>query len=151
MTLRDYNAGDEHSVQALVQEVLADFQLELHLDQIDQDITDIQRHYLEPGSVFRVLEHDSRIIGCCGLYRLSQNQCELRKMYFLQDYQGQGLGRMLLDDSIEIARQKQFQEMVLETNSILEKAIQLYQRNGFEFYQRDELSSRCNMAMKRNL
>lgn len=72
-------------------------------------------------------------------------------MYLSKAFRGQGLGKQLLEDAFIEARKLGYQEMVLETNQVLKEAIGLYQKYGFEFFQSDHLSDRCDVAMRRSL
>jgi len=52
-------------------------------------------------------------------------------MYFLPEIRGLGLGKQVLDRAIEHARRLGFSAIVLETISVLKRAIYLYTRFGF--------------------
>src|SRR5690606_24139027 len=57
--------------------------------------------------------------------------CELRKMYFLPELRGLGLGQELLSRCIEGAKKAGYSRMYLETLSNMTQARALYERNGF--------------------
>jgi putative acetyltransferase len=57
--------------------------------------------------------------------------CELRKMYFLPEVRGLGLGQEVLTTCIEGARRAGYARMYLETIASMTRAIALYERNGF--------------------
>ena len=52
-------------------------------------------------------------------------------MYFLPQIRGLGLGKQVLERAVEHARRLGFKEIVLETISVLKRAIDLYTRFGF--------------------
>ena len=54
----------------------------------------------------------------------------------------------MMDDALAEARQRHFKEIVLETNSVLERAGKLYHKYGFLEYQPEHISDRCDFAMK---
>jgi putative acetyltransferase len=151
LQLRDSKRGDEAKVLDLVRVVLGDYALETNPAVTDKDLSDIQSEYFDRGGLFRVLEADGQLIGSYGLYRISGTICELRKMYLLSEYQGQGHGRAMMDDALVQAKRLGFREMILETNSVLSKARKLYEQYGFEPYEPEHLSDRCDAAMKRRL
>jgi putative acetyltransferase len=72
-------------------------------------------------------------------------------MYLLAEYQGQGLGRSMMEDALKRAVELGYKEMILETNTLLDKAIRLYRKYGFEEYAPGHLSDRCDLAMKKKL
>ncbi len=116
----------------LVSSVLAEFRLPFDLESKDADLTDIEGMYFQSGGVFEVIKDKSgRILGTYGLFPLNDITCELRKMYFLPEIRGIGLGREVLDRAVAHAQRLGFRSVVLETISVLERAIHLYTRFGF--------------------
>jgi len=118
----------------------------------DADLADITASYLSRGGVFRVLvEPDGRIVGCGGLYPLTQTEAEVRKMYLLAHARGHGFGLALLTALIDAARARGYSAVVLETASVLKDASALYRRFGFVEATRDHLASRCDKAFRLDL
>ena len=146
-TLRLATNADCEQVRDLVYRVLAEYGLKPDPDSTDADLEDIEQAYFASGGAFYVLEaKDSSIIGAYGLYRMSDDTCELRKMYLHRDYRGKGLGKRLLEDAMTQARERGFTKAVLETASVLKEAIALYQSYGFVPHHSDHLSPRCDQA-----
>ena len=151
ITLRDIQDGEQDAVFGIVKSVLGQFGLQVNPEVTDKDLLDVKGFYVDRGGCFKVLESDGYIVGSYGLFPLSLGTCELRKMYLLPAYQGKGLGRIMMDDALREARKRHFKEVVLETNSVLDKASSLYHKYGFEKYQPEHLSDRCDYAMKLKL
>jgi len=148
--LRPAQAGDGPAVRALVNSVLSEFNLAPDPAHTDTDLAGLPASYA--GGCFDVLEDAAgRIVGCVGLYRLDARTCELRKMYLLPAWRGQGLGQRLLDHALACARRLGFRTVVLETATVLERAVAMYQRRGFRPYQPDHMSRRCNQAWRLEL
>ena len=130
--IRPATNADCTRVMALVSAVLAEFQLPFEPESKDADLKDIESSYLEAGGIFEVIEDaHGKLLGTYGLFPLNDQQCELRKMYFLPEIRGLGLGKQVLDRAIEHARRLGFTAIVLETISVLKRAIYLYTRFGF--------------------
>ena len=55
----------------------------------------------------------------------------------LQEYWGMGIGRMLMDASIDCARQAGYTQLELEVVADNERAVSLYRCAGFEEYGRN--------------
>lgn len=149
--LREIREGEQEDVFAIVKNVLETYGLQTNPEATDKDLLDIKASYLDSGGCFKVIVDDEKIVGSYGLYPLSSTTCELRKMYLTPAYQGKGLGRLMMDDALSEARQRRFKEVVLETNSVLDKASRLYRKYGFKKYQPEHLSDRCDCAMKLRL
>lgn len=148
--LRPAVSADGPGVRVLVATVLAGFGLAMDA-QTDADIVDPAASYANAGGWFGVLEDDGRIVGSVGVFRVDDRTCELRKMYLLPEFQGLGIGRLLLEAALEAARHLGFAEMVLETNAKLEAARRMYERYGFEACSCQHLSPRCDLAMRKVL
>ncbi len=145
--LRRATNADCEQASDLVYTVLGEYHRAPDSGCTDADLTDIEQSYLKRGGVFYVLEgQDGSLIGSYGLYPMQPATCELRKMYLHRDYRGQGHGKRLLEHALTEARRLGFQRITLETASVLEEAIRLYERCGFRPYRPDHLSSRCDQA-----
>jgi putative acetyltransferase len=75
------------------------------------------------------------VVGGGGIAPLAggaDDVCELKKMYFLPQARGLGLGRMLIEQLIDLARQFQFRLIYLETLTSMTAAQRLYIRQGFK-------------------
>ena len=149
--IRDYRPGDEADVFRIVKDALAEYGLATNPEKTDADLKDIRQSYMADGGTFRILESDGHTIGSFGLYASTRESCELRKMYLLPEFRGQGLGRRLLEDALRAAKALGFSEMTLETNSRLKEAIGLYGAYGFTQFIPPHLSDRCDVAMKKTL
>ncbi len=86
--------------------------------------------------VFWCLFDEEHIIGTVALKRLSDEGCELKALYLLQQYHKNGLGYRLLKTAIEKARQDGYKKMYLDTLSTSKNAIALYEKAGFVRTQR---------------
>ena len=150
-TLRPYRSSDRGIVCTLLEQGLAPYGLAVDYENTDQDILDIETHYLKNGGAFMVLVVDTEIIGMYGIYRVSAAVCELRKMYLNPSYKGQGFGKQLMNDALAQAVALGFAEMHLETNSRLVEAIGMYKRYGFEVSADAGHAARCDVCMRKLL
>jgi putative acetyltransferase len=132
ITIRSVTNADCAEVISLVSSVLAEFHLPFEPESKDADLADIEGMYIQSGGVFEVLQDErGRLLGTYGLFPLNDMTCELRKMYFLPEIRGLGLGREILTRAVSHARQLGFKVIVLETISVLDRAIRLYTQFGF--------------------
>jgi len=150
LQIRPARPADAPAVRALVNEVLAEFALAPDPGRTDADLADLPAAYA--GGCFDVLvEPGGGIIGCVGVYRIDAGTCELRKMYLRGEWRGRGLGRRLLEHGLACARRLGFRTVVLETATVLTRAVAMYERHGFRRYYPDHMSSRCNQAWRLQL
>jgi putative acetyltransferase len=138
---------DIEEIKVLVFGVLLEYGWKGDSAATDADLNDIEESYIKPGGIFEVLEDtQGRMLGTVGLYPLSAEVCELRKMYFIPEIRGKGLGRHLFERTIENARKLGFKRIELETARVLKEAQRLYVKNGFKPLIRKEISCRCDQA-----
>ena len=55
-----------------------------------------------------------------------------------------------MDDALKMGRKLGYKVMTLQTNSLLNKAIPLYEKSGFK-YNSSEVCSRCEVSMEKRL
>jgi putative acetyltransferase len=82
-----------------------------------------------------VCELEGRVVGGGGVAPLlggDVNTCELKKMYFLKEGRGKGLGRKMVDRCLKAARDIGFEYCYLETFNTMKDAMALYEKVGFE-------------------
>ena len=150
--LRTASNHDRERITALVFSVLAEYGLKPDPESTDSDLQDIEGNYLRRGGLFEVLEDcQGNLLGTVGLYPLDGDTCELRKMYFVPHIRGLGLGKYILERTIDHAVRLGFKRVVLETSSKLEAANRLYTGFGFRRASRDHLASRADQAYSLNL
>ena len=123
---------DCERVQTLVFGVLREYGLEPDPAGTDRDIADLEAHYTNRGGTFELLEDaQGNLLGTVGLYPISAETVELRKMYFSKKLRGRGVGKQTLQRTIEKARILGYKKIYLETASVLREAVALYEKSGF--------------------
>jgi putative acetyltransferase len=92
--------------------------------------------YQGSGCAYWVVTDSQGIIlgggGIAPLQGANDSVCELQKMYFLPELRGKGLGRRLVLQALDFARQAGYVCCYLETTAVLHQAERLYQSLGFQ-------------------
>ena len=137
--IRPWQVRDRFAAAAVIQQVLAEYGLNWEPGGADRDVLEVETHYLQCGGAFWVVEdsaqrENTRIVGTAAYYPTSRayKAVEIRKMYLLPEVRGQGLGRFLLQALENTIAQQGYQEVWVETASILKEAVLLYERNGYQ-------------------
>lgn len=102
----------------------------------DSEVSDMYTAYAPERSAFYVVELDGKVLGCGGFGPLAgadEDTCELRKMYFMSELRGLGVGTQLLNLCLEEATRAGFKNCYLETMNNMQQARRLYGRHGFEY------------------
>lgn len=87
------------------------------------------------GAQLWVGEWEGQIAGCCGIYPtegLPNNTAELVKFYLAPFARGKGMGKCLIEKSIESAKTLGYQKLYLESMPQFSHAIAFYHRLGFK-------------------
>ncbi len=87
-----------------------------------------------PASGYFVAEQQGKLIGGAGVFPtdgLPAGTCELVKMYLLPSARGSGLGRHMINQCMELARELGYGQMYLETMPEFSKAVSIYTKLGF--------------------
>ena len=131
--IRRWQPEDRQAAGAVIATVLAEYGLGWEPQGSDRDALEVETHYWQTGGEFWVVVDGDTLVGTAGYHpvRRGDRAVEIRKMYLLPTARGQGLGRYLLRQ-LETAIQRQgFQQIWVETASVLKEAVQLYETSGY--------------------
>ena len=108
-------------------------------------------------SVLWVAENNNIILGCCGVYPTNglPKQCaELVKFYLPKESRGKGIGKILMERSIDWAEKFGYTELYIESLPQFSKAVNMYEKQGF-IQLKNPLGASghtsCNIWMLKNL
>ncbi|PZO44341.1 MAG: GNAT family N-acetyltransferase [Shackletoniella antarctica] len=150
--IRSWQPGDRDAAAALIAQVLAEYSLTCEPTDSDRDALEVEASYWETGGEFWVVEKAGELVGTAG-YRPTprgDRAVELRKMYLLPQARGQGLGRHLLSQLESVIQQRGFDQIWLETASVLKEAVGLYEASGYEAASGVE-TARCDRVYRKPL
>lgn len=145
--IRPATNADAAAIRDVVFGVLREYGLPPDPDGIDADLAAPESSYHRVGGSFDVImDLAGEIIGTVGIFPLEGGRCELRKMYLLPRCRGQGLGKRLLRQAIDRARELGFSRIELETASVLTTAAHLYESFGFQPCEPHRMTDRIDRA-----
>jgi predicted N-acetyltransferase YhbS len=76
---------------------------------------DLSRDYVD--AIF-VAEYDGRVIGCVFMHHLDAEQLQLRAMAVYNEWQGKGVGRMLVQAGEQFAKEKNYSKILLHARKV---------------------------------
>ena len=137
VTYRTIEKKDNAVLSVLIREVFIEHGADHHSGTILSDPTTDQLYELfqTPGSKCWLATQDDRPVGCCGIFPtegLPANCAELVKFYLLKNWRGQGIGKELMERSINSALDLGYNALYLESLPEFEKAVGMYEKYGFE-------------------
>ena len=134
-SIRPIQPADSAAVAGIIRTVMPEFgAVGPGFAIMDPEVDDMYAAYSRPRCAYFVVLLAGRIVGGGGIAPLeggTPDTCELRKMYFLQEARGLGLGRALLSRCLDAARDAQFRHVYLETLKTMTAARRLYETFGF--------------------
>lgn len=104
----------------------------LGIQGFDDEILHLEKKYGPPlGRLYLVKEED-HWAGCIALRPMEEKKCEMKRLYIRPEFEGLGLGRKLIEKTLEDAKEIGYESIWLDTMPFLKRAIHLYKSFGFE-------------------
>ncbi|MBC6422538.1 MAG: GNAT family N-acetyltransferase [Hormoscilla sp. SP5CHS1] len=132
--IRDWHEDDRASVIAVISSVLAEYGLQWEPEGADMDAIEVEKYYRQVGGEFWIVEYFHQLVGTAAYHPTSrgENAVEIRKMYLLPAVRRQGLGTFLLKELESEIASRNFQQIWVETATVLKEAVKLYESNGYQ-------------------
>ncbi len=135
-SIRKISSADNSRVKDIILTVMADYGcIGEGYSSSDPEVQTMYESYSNDQSAFFVIvDQEDVIFGCGGIGPLSGGEgsiCELKKMYFLAELRGKGLGQLMIDTCLDEAKNIGYNQCYLETLEAMEAANHLYHKNGF--------------------
>lgn len=113
-----------------------EFKIYLEMQKYNDELVDPEEKYGMPYGRLYLAYMDGEPVGCIGLRRIDDKNCELKRMYVKPDFRGRRIGHELLGMLIEEAKKIGYDKMLLDTLPFLKRALKMYQDFGFETIER---------------
>lgn len=115
----------------------------------DKDVLSQPHLIIEQGGALLLAKCGEQIIGTCAVIHEGHGHFEISKTSVTVSFQGQGIGRKLLEAALGAFKALGGKELHLETNTALKSAIALYESSGFVHAKRPTPSpfARANVYM----
>ena len=127
-------SSSEHIDQArtLFREYEAWLNLDLCFQNFEKELSELPGAYTPPSGRLLLAFENDELAGCVALRKLSDEICEMKRLFLRPQFHGKGLGRELAERIIEEARAIGYQRMRLDTlTKQMSSATRLYRSLGF--------------------
>ena len=96
------------------------------------DVANVECHYMNNGCFWCLID-DNHVIGTIAIRKIDDTNriAELKRMFVLPEFQGNGYGRLLLEHAVKCAREEGYQKICLDTRKQFSVAQHLYRSVGF--------------------
>lgn len=97
------------------------------------DVAKVESRYMNNGC-FWCLINDNNVIGTIAIRKIDDAKriVELKRMFVLPEYQGNGYGRLLLEHAVKSAREQKYRKICLDTRKQFSVAQHLYRGIWFQ-------------------
>lgn len=114
-------------------------------------LSDPQKHIIDKGGHIYYAKLNGEIVGTASLLKKSETVYELGKLAVSDKAQGHGIGTILIEHCLNIAKQKQITILILYSNTTLQSAIHLFRKYGFEEVELESgVYERANIKMEKH-
>jgi putative acetyltransferase len=97
-----------------------------------RDVDHYQAAYLDQKGLFLVVIDQDKLIGTGAIRCLDHELAELKRLWLLEAYHGQGIGYRLVQILLNAAKSEGCKRVRLLTDRRQDRAIRFYQRVGFQ-------------------
>jgi putative acetyltransferase len=127
-------ASEDHvaEVRRLFQEYWDSFGFTPCFQNFSRELAELPGKYAPPGGRLGLALLDCLPAGCVALRRMDAARCEAKRLYVKPEMRGHGLGAALLAWVIAEARAAGYRELLGDTMPVMQQALAMYDRLGFE-------------------
>ena len=91
--------------------------------------------FVPPNGKIFIAKKSSECVGTASLKKIRPKIAEIKRMYVKPEFQGVGIGNLLLEKALEEAKTLNFEEVFLDTPPPFKASHQLYKKHGFQGFQ----------------
>ncbi|MGZ8549379.1 MAG: GNAT family N-acetyltransferase [Chitinophagaceae bacterium] len=137
ITIRNIQQPDNPFIATIIRDTLAEFGANKPGTVYYDPSTDsLYQLFQKQGAAYFIALLNNEIVGGGGIYPtdgLPVDTCELVKMYLVPKARGMGLGRTIIEKSLDFAKETGYKNIYLETMPELKQAQKVYAKFGFEY------------------
>jgi putative acetyltransferase len=126
------NTGKEYAAAAILfSEYAAAINISLDFQHFENELKTLRQMYAPPVGGIILCREEETHIACVAVRKINEEVAELKRMFVQPQHQGKGIGKILLEKSLALARQCGYSKIRLDTLNYMHPAIELYKANGF--------------------
>ncbi len=130
--VRAESAAEIAQVRELFEEYWASFGFTPCFQNFGAEVASLPGDYAPPGGRLALAMIDGQAAGCVALRQFDAERCEAKRLFVRPQFRNRGVGGRLLGWVMDEARAAGYREMVGDTMPVMEKALEMYDRAGFE-------------------
>ena len=105
---------------------------DLCFQSFEEEVRGLPGRYAMPDGRLILAVVDGRSSGCVAMRKIGDGICEMKRLFVRPEFQGLGIGNMLIEKVIASAREAGYEKLRLDTYPPkMGKAVKLYESHGF--------------------
>jgi ribosomal protein S18 acetylase RimI-like enzyme len=127
-------ANNENEYQAagiLFKEYAAWLNIDLGFQHFEEELLHLKEMYSFPNGAIVLSKSENIFTGCVAVRKKENGIAELKRMFIKEEYRKEGIGALLLQKALEIAKKLYYKKIKLDTLDTMTPAINLYKKYGF--------------------
>jgi len=121
----------------VIRDLFREYEKELDEDicfqSFDEELKDPLKKYGPPSGDLILAYWEDEIAGCIALTKMKESTaCEMKRLYVKPFFRKNKIGRVLVEELLSSAKERNYEKMRLDTFLKLYAAVQLYKKFGFE-------------------
>jgi len=105
--------------------------IDLSFQDFAGELAALPGEYAPPSGCILLARDETEAVGCVALRRISEDICEMKRLYVKPTFREKGVGRKLSESVIGEARARGYRIMKLDTLPSMREALRLYESLGF--------------------
>jgi len=97
----------------------------------EEILSNPRKHIISKGGHIYFAICQDEVVGTTALIKRSEGEFQLCEMAVSEEFQGRGVGKLLMDKVISVAKKEKINRLFIESNTKLTKAMGLYLSYGF--------------------
>jgi putative acetyltransferase len=126
--------GDElNTIRELFREYEKELNEDICFQSFEEELkTPLKKYGLPDGDLMLAYWNDD-VAGCIALTKMKDaGVCEMKRLYVKPEFRKNKIGRILIEELMNSAKERNYEKMRLDTFLKLESAVHLYKKYGFE-------------------
>jgi ribosomal protein S18 acetylase RimI-like enzyme len=135
--LRIKHIVEEGKELDIIRELFREYEKELDenicFQSFDEELKDPLKKYGPPAGDLMLAYWEDEVAGCIALTKMKEHgTCEMKRLYVRPNFRKNKIGKMLVEDLLNSAIEKEYKKIRLDTFLKLQAAIKLYEQLGFK-------------------
>jgi ribosomal protein S18 acetylase RimI-like enzyme len=128
-----YVVGEDmlEEIKQLFMEYAQSLDIDLAFQGFETELKTLPGKYGPPDGALILASVDGKGAGCIALRRISDDICEMKRLYIREIYRGLGIGKALISMLVDEAKKLDYRYIRLDTLETMKEAQNLYSSIGF--------------------